>query len=305
LDFAYAIHSEVGNRYVGAKVNGRMVHLKYELQNGEKVQILTSPTQEPRKAWLSNVKTSRAKSRIKGFLRKKESDKALAKGAELLEREFKLRGSTLKEVLEDPVKLKKILEKFTLKDSEDFILFVGFGRLTANRAANVLFPDYKHTGRRLAQQHAKRSETRDKETLFLVDGIDNMVIKIARCCHPLPGEDVVGYISSGHGIVVHKRECSNIKNTVNYERLIPITWKEGSKVAVNIMASTVSRTGLIHDITEVTTELKLNIAGYSATIVGKGKSEQRFSVEIPNKLLLEDLIKKLSRIDGILSVKVV
>jgi GTP pyrophosphokinase len=301
LDFAYAIHSEVGGKYVGAKVNGRMVHIKYELQNGEKVQILTSPTQEPRKAWLSNVKTSRAKSRIKGFLRKKESDKALAKGTDLLEKEFKLRGSSLREIVEEPAKLKKILEKFSLKDAEDFILFVGFGRLTANKAANVLFPDFKSTERRIAPH--KKAES--KETPFLVDGIDNMMIKVARCCNPLPGEDVVGYISSGHGIVVHRQDCVNVKNTVNYERLIPITWKEGSKVPVNILANTVSRTGLIHDITEVTTELKLNIAGYTAAVVGKGRSEQRFSVEIPDKPLLDELIRRLSLVDGILSVKVI
>jgi GTP pyrophosphokinase len=301
LDFAYAIHSAVGGKYIGAKVNGRMVHLKYELQNGEKVQILTSPTQEPRKAWLSYVKTSRAKSRIKGYLRKKESDRAMVKGTDLLDKEFKLRGSSLKEVQDDPAKLKKILEKFSLKDAEDFILFVGFGRLTANKAANVLFPEVKYTGKRAAQQ--KKSAA--KETPFLVDGIDNMMLKIARCCHPLPGDNIVGYISSGHGVVVHKQECINIKNTVNYERIIPVAWREGSKVAVNIIANTVSRTGLIHDITEVTTDLRLNIAGYTATVLGKGRSEQRFSVEIPNKLLLEELLKRLSLVDGILSVKAV
>jgi GTP pyrophosphokinase len=301
LDFAYAIHSEVGGKYIGAKVNGRMVHLKYELQNGEKVQILTSPTQVPRKAWLSYVKTSRAKSRIKGYLRKKESDRAMVKGTDLLDKEFKLRGSSLKEVQDEPAKLKKILEKFSLKDAEDFILFVGFGRLTANKAANVLFPEVKYTGKRAAQQ--KKSAA--KETPFLVDGIDNMMLKIARCCHPLPGDDIVGYISSGHGVVVHKQECINIKNTVNYERIIPVTWREGSKVAVNIIANTVSRTGLIHDITEVTTDLRLNIAGYTATVLGKGRSEQRFSVEIPNKSLLEELLKRLSLVDGILSVKAV
>jgi GTP pyrophosphokinase len=300
LDFAYAIHSEVGNKYIGAKVNGRMVHLKYELQNGEKVQILTSPTQQPRKAWLSYVKTSRAKSRIKGFLRKKESDRAMAKGTELLEKEFKLRGSSLKDILEDPPKLKKILEKFSLKDAEDFILFVGFGRLTANKAANAIFPEVKNAGRRPVQ---KRSDA--AQTPFQVDGIDNMLIKIARCCHPLPGDNVVGYISTGHGIVVHKRECANVRNSVNYERIIPVVWKEDSKVPVSLLANTVSRTGLIHDITEVTTDLRLNIAGYTATVTGKGRSEQRFDVEIPDKALLEELLRRLSLVDGILSVKVV
>jgi GTP pyrophosphokinase len=224
----------------------------------------------------------------------------MVKGTELLEKEFKLRGSSLKDILEDPQKLKKILEKFSLKDAEDFILFVGFGRLTANKAANAIFPEIKNAGRRSAQ---KKSDA--DQTPFQVDGIDNMLIKIARCCHPLPGDDVVGYISTGHGIVVHKRECVNVRNSVNYERIIPVVWKENSKVPVSLLANTVSRTGLIHDITEVTTDLRLNIAGYTATVVGKGRSEQRFDVEIPDKALLEELLRRLSLVDGILSVKVV
>jgi GTP pyrophosphokinase len=302
IDFAYYIHSEIGNRIISAKINGKIVQLKYNLVNGDKVEIITNSTQEPRKAWLSIVKTSRAKSRINSFLRKKESDKAIAKATTALDKELKLRGSSFKELLDNEQELKKLLEKLSLRDKDDLLMAVGFERVTAQKVANVLFPDINPPTAPAERTEPKKQLERGEP--FQVEGIDNVVMRIARCCNPLPGDEVVGYISSGRGITVHKKNCSNVTNIVNSTRVVPVVWKQGSAIVVNIWAATVSRPGLIHDITKITKDLKVNIAGYTAVQIGVGRSEQRFSVEIDEKSKLEELLAKISRISGVNSVKI-
>ncbi len=301
IDFAYSIHSEVGNRCVGAKVNGRIVHLKYRLQNGEKVEILTSPTQEPRKDWLSFVKTTRAKARIRAYLRKKDSEKAESFAIENLDKEFRERGSSYREVIENSANLKKILDKLNLRNLEDLLTGVGFGRLSAKKVVHVIFPgEEKEDEQHFSKSRAGRAEP------FRIDGVDNMMIKIARCCTPLPGDDVIGYISTGRGIIVHRCDCPNLKDiAVNEERLIPVTWGNNKDYVtpVKLLAIVENKPGLINAITAVVKDMGLNIVEYSAKSVGGGESEQRFSVEISTKGELDTLMSKLRQIKGMKHLK--
>ncbi len=302
IDFAYSIHSEVGNRCVGAKVNGRIVHLKYRLQNGERVEILTSPTQEPRKDWISYVKTTRAKSRIKAYLRKKESDKAISTAMISLEKEFKERGVSLKDVLDNNAQMSKIYDKLNVSNTEELLANVGFGRISAIKVVHVLFPpDEREEDIQFSKSHASNEEP------FRIDGVDNVMIKIARCCTPLPGDDVVGYISTGRGIIVHKKNCPNVQDpSINEARLIPVMWDTTKNyiAPVRFLVSTISQPGLINAITAVVKDMGLNIVEYSAKSLGGGESEQRFSVELRSKENLDELQVKLRQVKGVKAVRV-
>jgi GTP pyrophosphokinase len=301
IDFAYSIHSEVGNRCMGAKVNGRIVHLKYRIQNGEKIEILTSASQEPRKDWLGFVKTSRAKSRIRTYLRKKDSEKAEQTAIESLEKEFKEHGSSYREITDNPANLKKILDRLNFRSIEELHINVGFGRISARKVAHIIFPGEDKED----EQHFQKSRASVAEP-FRIDGVDNMMIKIARCCTPLPGDEVTGYISTGRGIIVHKRNCPNIKNIAfNENRLIPVTWGENSDylTLVKLLAIVENKPGMLNAITTAVKDMGLNIAEYSAKSIGGGESEQRFSVEIGNKAELDTLINKLWQIKGLKYMK--
>jgi GTP pyrophosphokinase len=301
IDFAYSIHSEIGNKCVGAKVNGRIVHLKYRLQNGDKVEIITNPTQEPRKDWLSFAKTSRAKERIRAFLRKKDGEKARHRGTELIERELKEHDVSFREVFENQTQLKKLLDKLNERSLDELLTSVGFGMLSPRKVVHILFPSDKYKDDEEALSSVVEEQQVHSDP-FHIKGVEDMMIKIAKCCTPLPGDDVVGYISNGRGIIVHKRDCTNVKNAaVHKDRLIEVSWDSSVNytMPVKFMASTENRPGVINGITSVVGGMELNIVEYSAHSLGGGASEQRFSVELHNKDQLETLLTKLRQVKGV------
>jgi len=300
IDFAYNIHSEIGNTTVGAKVNGRMVPLRYKLRSGEKVEILTSTTQEPRRDWLNFVKTNRAKTRIRSFLRKKEEDKAIQIGWELLDKEFKEHNLKLKEILNDQRNLEKILNKFNLADSEDLYKNVGFGRLSSKQVLHLFYkPEEKE------EDAATKTSTTSKGKPFKIDGIDNVMVKIAGCCNPLPGDDVKGYVSRGRGVIVHKADCRNLRNmTLDEDRIIDVIWDNNQqyKMVVKLYTITEDRPGMINELTTIMNDLGVNIVEMSAKSSGDTKARQSYHIEVTSKDQLEKVINKIKSIKGVYSV---
>jgi len=300
IDFAYAIHSEVGNKCVGAKIDGRIVPLKYKLKGGEKIEILTSPNQEPRRDWLNFVKTNRAKSRIRAYLRKKEDERAINTAHNLLENEFLDRGLSFKEILNVKESLNKIFEKFNLKSVDDFLKAVGFGRLSAKQVANLFV--------RLDEKEDIISKpTKVKAEPFKIKGIDDVMVRVAKCCNPLPGDDVKGYISVGRGIIVHKADCQNLKNmTVSEDRLIDVIWDDTKKFKskVKINSITEDKPGMLNEITSVIKDMGINIIELSAKPISEGRAKQNFTIEIATKDQLEKLVSKLNSLSGMISFNV-
>lgn len=300
IDFAYAIHSEIGNKCVGAKVDGRIVPLKYKFKGGEKVEILTSPNQEPRRDWLNFVKTNRAKSRIRAYLRKKEDDQAISVGTNLLEKEFSERGLNFKEVVSSKEKLNKIFERFNLKTLEDLLKAVGFGRLSPKQVAN-LFVNVEE------KEDIVSKPTKVKVEPFKIEGIDDVMVKVAKCCNPLPGDEVKGYISVGRGIIVHKANCKNLKNmAINENRLIDVTWDETKKFKskVKINSITEDRPGILNEITSIIKDFGINIIELSARPYSVGRAKQDFVIEVTNKEQLEKLISKIKAVSGIIDIQI-
>ncbi len=299
IDFAYAIHSQVGHTCVGAKINGRIAPLKARLQSGDKVEILTSQTQEPRKDWLNIVKTNRAHSRISAYLRKKDSEKAILTGKELLTKEFKKAGYDFDEIISNEQNLKKMLDKYSLHNIEELITHVGFGQISARKLLHVFTPDIKEEEIEVKEKAQRKIEP------FKISGVDNMMIKTARCCSPLPGDAIKGYVSTGRGIIVHKADCINITRMQdNKDRLVDVEWDSTNKVSMPLKFKTILEDipGVFVEFSTIIKDMGLNIYEMSAKNYGDGTVKFDFVVMVSSKQQAHTLTEKLCSYKHVISI---
>jgi len=304
IDFAYSIHTEVGHKCKGAKVDGRIVPLKYKLRNGDRVSVITGEDHKPSRDWLSFVKTSRAKNRIRAALRKIDTDFSRHVGFGLLEKEFDALSMEVREVFNKSENIKKIIEKYKLKDEEDIYVSVGFGRISPKQIAHMFAEQKELKPEDVAKPHHQQQKKKSANP-FIIEGIDDVMVKIAKCCSPLPGEEVVGYISRGRGIVVHRASCENLKNSAySLERLVDVEWdeKKNYKMPVRLHANIEDRTGMLNALTTVLKDMGLNIIELSSKRDKTGTAVLDFSIEVKNKNELESVIRKIKTIEGMLEV---
>lgn len=302
IDFAYAIHSQIGNTCVGAKINGRIAPLKAKLISGDKVEILTSQTQEPRKDWLNIVKTNRAHSRISAYLRKKDAERAVHTGKELLNKEFKSAGLNYEEVLGNEQNLKKALDKFSLHTLDELITHIGFGQISARKLLHLYLPDAKEedTDIEIKQNVKKSSEP------FKINGIDNMMIKTAKCCSPLPGDAVKGYVSTGRGIIVHKADCPNLARLTDHQdRLIDVEWDNSNKLNMPVRYSAIleDKPGVFIEISTIIKDIGLNIYEMNIKNYGDGTAKMEFVVLVSSKHQADLLSEKICSNKYVISIK--
>lgn len=300
IDFAYAIHSQVGHTCVGAKINGRIAPLKAKLISGDKVEILTSQTQEPRKDWLNIVKTNRAHSRISAFLRKKEAERAMLTGRELLSKEFKSAGLNFEEIFEDEQNVKKALDKFSLHTLDELITHVGFGQISARKLLHIFVPDVKDEEIEVKQQTSSK-----KIEPFKITGVDNMMIKTAKCCSPLPGDAVKGYVSTGRGIIVHKADCPNITRLENNkDRLVDVEWDNSQKLSMPLKFRTIleDEPGVFVEISTIIKDMGLNIYEMNIKNYGDGTAKMDFVVMVTSKQQAHVLSEKISSNKHVISI---
>ncbi|MCD8553395.1 bifunctional (p)ppGpp synthetase/guanosine-3',5'-bis(diphosphate) 3'-pyrophosphohydrolase [Seleniivibrio sp.] len=305
VDFAYNIHTDVGNKCKGAKVDGRIVPLKYKLRNGDRVSIILGEDHKPSRDWLNFVKTSKAKNRIRAALRKIDTDMGHTVGFDLLDKEFTNAGLDVREIFNKPDNIRKIIERFKLRDEEEIFLSVGFGRVSPKQVVHVFSEPASPQRLEDIQKTPPKDAPRKTSTPFIIEGIDDVMVKIAKCCTPLPGDDVVGYISRGRGIVVHRVDCTNLKNTAfSDERLVDVQWdsRKSYKMPVRIHTSIVDKPGVLSALTTVLKEMGLNILELSSKRDKDGLSSQDFSIEVRNKSELESVIRKIKTIDGLREV---
>lgn len=302
LDFAYAIHTEVGHSCIGAKIDGRMVPLRYRLKDGEKVDIVNSLTQTPKRDWLNIVKTNRAKIRIRSYLRKKETDTAIEQGLKILEREFQLNSVKFKDILADKKNIKEIESKFSLNGVEDIYKNVGFGIISAKQILHLF----------VKQEIILKSKeiVKPKENHygpFIIEGIEGILVKAAKCCNPLPGDSIAGYVSRGRGVIVHKRDCKNFDLiSMSKERIIEVKWDESKKIGiyVDILCISENKQGILHDITNAIKESGINIVELNAQNIDAATAKQVIKIEIMDKNQLNYLMSKIKNIPGIQRVNV-
>jgi GTP pyrophosphokinase len=298
IDFAYAIHSEVGDHCVGARVSGKLVPLKYQIQNGDILEILTSRKQRPRRGWLEFVKTSRARSCIRSWLRKEEREKSLNLGREICERELKRYDTTLKKMVKGG-HLKHLLKDMHCNSLEDMLAKVGSGMITIPRLVKVLQPPEVQKEQELKEFGGVDSFVEPKKPSssssgIIIEGVDDMLIKISRCCNPVPGDAVIGFITSGRGISVHKKQCVNLHAT-DPRRWIDVEWSgsQGAGHRVEIRVSAENEKGIFAAISASISSDDANIVEISAHITDTDTADFHIALEVDSLEHLQQILQHL------------
>ncbi len=309
IDFAYAIHSEVGNRMVGAKVDGRIVSIDYQVKTGEIVEILTTsaPNHGPSRDWLQLVKTSEARNKIRAWYKRERREENIQKGKEELEREISRNFIRLSD--ED-------MQEFLLAQAkrqhcatiDDFYAAIGYGGILLSR----LVPRMKEEAQKYAKAEAVTLESLSAQRPHkhhnggvIIENMDNCLVKFARCCNPVPGDNIVGFITRGYGVSIHQRDCANVpkdlQNCAEPERWVSVTWedsvREEFKAELHIMAT--DRSGLLLDVTSQLASMHVSIFGMQARECRGGKAEIQMTVGVNSVLHLQEVITRLKRIKGI------
>lgn len=307
LDFAYSIHTEVGNRCVGAKISGSIVPLKTVLQNGDVVEIITSPHQKPTRRWLTLVKTSRARNRIRQWLNQEERERSLKVGRELCERELKKQDISLKKIIKTG-HLREVLKALSCNTVDDLMRKVGSGKLSVQTIANLLHPKEMEPEKTPAEvldlKPAKTKKRGGKGGTIIVDGADDILTKISHCCLPVPGDEIVGFITAGHGISVHKTSCPNLLAS-DAERRIPVDWATAvtSTYSARIQIVANDKKGLLADISNAVSDDDANILNIEANTSARNMARINMVVEVNNLDHLALVLRHIQQLKSIIDAK--
>lgn len=298
VDFAYSIHTEVGHRCIGAKVNGRIVPLRYTLKSGDTVEIITSPAHGPSRDWLKFVVTQRAKSKIKQWIKTEERKQAIELGSKLLEGEIKrheLTPSILKS--ED---MEGVLNSFNLQTLEDLYVAIGFGRLSAHQIVNKLVPE------KLEEVAVTKVTRPPKEQKGItIKGVDDVLYHIAKCCFPVPGDRLVGFVTRGRGVTIHRVDCPNLDRLViDNARLVDVEWRSVGDVTspARLFVETVDRPGILANLSALISSVNVNISQVEASSTEDKKAHIVFVLEVKDKSQLSGLTQKIAQMEGVLKV---
>ncbi len=304
IDFAYSIHSDIGNHCVGAKVNGKIVPLRYELRSGDTIEILTSPNQKPSKDWLKFVKTSRAKTKIRQWFTAEEREKSITMGKEILEKELRKYNLQQAKLIKSG-ELARVASEFSFQAVEDLIAAVGYGKLTANQIIGKLLPQEK-----LEQQKEELKEgrfkhliqkiTRSPKDALLIKGIDNVMVRFAGCCNPVPGDKVVGFITRGRGVTIHTADCQNAMDD-DPHRKVEVEWDSTKEYSypVRVRIFSEDKKGLLAEISNSISSHEANIKNARVDTTEDKKAISTFEVEIRNLNHLNKVIRALEKIKGV------
>ena len=308
IDFAYAIHSAVGNRMIGAKVNGRIVQLDYKLANGERVEILTSSViHGPSRDWLMIAKSSQAKSKIKQWFKKELREENIEKGKELIEKELKKQGFTFVQLF-IPNWLNVVTKRYNFQGIDDMYSAIGFGGLTAQKVISRLKGEYLKNApteererlliKKTQEKKVPRKNRRTEESGIIVKGIDNCLIRLSKCCNPVPGDEIIGYITRGGGVSVHRIDCSNMKN------MIEVSWAEniGKTFGTTITVKAYDRKQLLMEMANTIGEARISIRGLNTRTNKDDIAIIELSLEINTISELENIVSKLKSIKNVFEI---
>jgi GTP pyrophosphokinase len=318
VDLAYAVHSEVGARCVGAKVNGKIVPLRYKLKNGDSVEILTSPNARPNKDWLSFVKTSRAQARIRGFIKQQQRDRSIDIGRDLLEREFRRFDLNFGKIAKTSDFLKSANEMGHSR-ADDLVSAVGYGKLSPTNVLHKLYPAEKlaekkpmelpqangdgATGNRLTELFRRVAQRTRTTGGVRIGGLDDVLVRYGKCCGPVPGDPIIGFITRGRGVTVHVQGCRKAMET-DPERRVDVAWDVHGefKRSVNLRVKSDDRKGLLAQMSETFAEVGVNIIQANAR-TGDSGATSTFEIEIVDVKQLNDVLRAIGRIPGVHSVE--
>jgi len=293
LDFAYSVHTQLGNQCSGAKVNGQIVKLNYELKSGDVIEILRSPKQHPSKDWLRIAKTSRARNKIQTWLRTQEREQSIALGREMLEKKFKSLH------LAKDIDLEHLARELSFKAVEDLYASIGFGRTSVNQVIHKVMPE---------EQKKEYKEVAPKKkqagSSVVVKGVENLLVRYARCCRPIPGDEIIGFITRGKGITVHRLNCP-YANEIDTQRLIPVEWDTGISETHEIEFSVIceDKPGMLGSITAILGVKNINITKLNASSLPDGHSKCVFRVLVKDLNELEKITTDIRKLKGVARIE--
>ena len=305
IDFAYSIHTEVGNKSTRANVNGKLVPLNHQLKTGDTVEIVTSKDQHPNRDWLKFVVTSGAKTKIRNWLRTEERKQSEIVGKSICERKFKQHGLDFQAILKKG-EISKVLPELKIKDVKDLYLAIGFGKISANDLLKKVVPSENIDSESDKERIEKiiKTITRSSDGGVLIRGYDDVMIRFANCCSPLPGEDIIGYITRGKGITIHRHDCPKLLE-VDLARRIDVEWDskfKGSRPA-RILVTCTDKPGILSSITNTFSSSEVNISKAEIHSTDVEDAIGTFDVVVTDLSQLEDVIKSIKKVKGVKSVE--
>ncbi len=309
IDFAYAVHSEVGSTCVGAKINGRIVPLRYTLRNGDIVDILTQAGHLPSKDWLAIVKTSRARNKIKHLINASERERAIEIGEKCLEKEARRLGVQLARI--QKADLERVAAEYGLGKIEDLYAQLGYGKFSARQVLQKSLPEQmaEEVPAAPAVEAPAPERRKDDDSVIKVHGVDDVMVYRAKCCNPIKGDAIVGYVTRGKGIAVHSRACPNVTNLMyDAERRIDVEWQRNTSdtFPVRIIVKTDDRPGMLHQLTSVLADENTNVRSLEAKTDFSSNSDLasiEMTVDVRDKKQLEKLCSAMRRISGVRDVE--
>ncbi|MBN2298422.1 MAG: bifunctional (p)ppGpp synthetase/guanosine-3',5'-bis(diphosphate) 3'-pyrophosphohydrolase [Deltaproteobacteria bacterium] len=293
LDFAYSVHTQLGNQCTGAKINGKIVPLRYKLNSGDVIEILRSSKQHPSKDWLRIVKTSRAMTKIRAWLRTQENEQSIALGKEILEK--KIKGLHLHKDID----YETLARDFSFKNTDSFFASIGFGRLSANQVIHKIAPEEQ---KKITEVPVKKKK--QEASSIIVRGVEDLLVRYARCCRPIPGDKVVGFITRGRGITVHRSNCPYVAE-VDVERLVPVEWdiaaSENHEIEFSVICE--DKPGMLGSITASIGSRNINISKMKAYSNSNGSSICVLRVLVKSLTELDGLFHDIRRLKGVVSIE--
>ena len=319
IDFAYRVHTNVGNKCTGAKINGKIVPINYKLQNGEIVEVITSANSPgPSRDWLSIVQTPTARNRIRQWFKKERREENVERGTDILEKEFKRYNIPYKNASIQKF-LTQVAKKFNQPSLEDLIATIGYGGIATSQVMPKVRDFYnKEVNRQEKEKRMQEKEDKIKQNFdeqeyakkrkkkdngITVKGLDNILVRFAKCCNPLPGDDIIGYITKGRGVAIHRKDCPNIKLDDEFlkNRLVEVEWNnpEKSKFEGEVKIIAIDRVGLLNDVIHIVSMEKLSISGINCRVLKDNTANISLLVEVNDISELKQLMKKIKSIPGV------
>jgi len=317
VDFAYKIHTEVGNKCVGAKVNGRIVPLNFKLSTGEIVEVLTQKNSNgPSRDWLTFVKSTQAKNKIKHWFKKERREENIEKGRDMIEKEIRKAGFKVSDLMV-PKWLDPLMARLSVYSVDDLYATIGYGGIMMNQVLPKLKEAYKKEHKidevEIKELEAKKEDRRAIEKSnkragqsVVVKGLDDLLVRFARCCTPVPGDEIIGYITRGRGVTIHRADCKNFESTDEMKsRFIEVSWQveETATFTTEIQVIAPDRKGLLSEVTSIITAINLVVTGVSAKLLKSGVAVINLSIEVSDINKLNSLLSRLKTLENIIEVK--
>ncbi len=305
IDFAYTVHTDVGNHCVGAKVNGKLVPLRYTLRQGDIVEVITSPAQHPSRDWLKIVKSTRARAKINQWLKTEERARSLTLGREFFEREAKKYRLSPAALLASD-EMRKLITELGFPSVDDLLASIGYGKTSVQQVLGKLAPTAVHEADRREEPRAQKA-ARKTDGAVRIRGVDDVLVRFGKCCSPVPGDGIVGFITRGRGLTVHARDCLTVvKNVLDKERLLAVEWEEGEpakrpvRIAVHIGRD---RPGLLAEITTAISSRQGNITKADIIVTEDRKGMNNFVVEVDDLRQLQSIIQAIREVRDVINVE--